>query len=218
MLTENGRPLLQVDAGFGVVRTFRKNFSEPSCPILITHNHSDHAAELPVLGALLYKAGIREALLAEQSVLTRLVEHRLHELRSTGLSLDSFFDFHAINGPEKHSLTRDFEIELIHAKHSERSFGFILYHEEKAIFSASSDSGYSNSLYRKLSQAPIVMLDGREQGNHDHASFSDIETWAGENTDIDVWVTGYGICDYKPSNFRLVAPGEPICLKSNRKR
>lgn len=42
-------PILLVDIGFGVVREYLQAFARIPQTILITHNHSDHAAELPAI-------------------------------------------------------------------------------------------------------------------------------------------------------------------------
>ena len=52
--------------------------------IYISHNHTDHSAELPVLLAVERQKGRQLKLFAEAEVMVRLQEHRLHELVSTG--------------------------------------------------------------------------------------------------------------------------------------
>jgi glyoxylase-like metal-dependent hydrolase (beta-lactamase superfamily II) len=51
----------------------------------VSHNHSDHAGELPVVLAVEAAAGRRKTVLAEAAVLDTLLAHRLHELASTGV-------------------------------------------------------------------------------------------------------------------------------------
>ena len=211
-ITEGTTPLLLVDVGFGVVRAYRQHFGENICPIFITHNHSDHAAELPVLGALLSSTSTPGTLYAETLVLDRIVEHRLHELVSTGSPIDDFFDCRPLSANVIASIDGNHAIELLEAQHSERCFGFILYRDGSPVFAASSDSAYSTDYYNKLARAPIVLLDGREHGNKEHSSFEEIEAWAGETQETTVWVSGYGTSSYAPSGFRLAVPGQSIPL------
>lgn len=71
--------------GFGTVQSCLKLAAGRLPPhLFVSHNHSDHAGELPVLLAVQAAAGARMALHAEAGVLHTLQEHRLNELRSTG--------------------------------------------------------------------------------------------------------------------------------------
>ena len=60
----DGRPVLLVDVGFGVVRACRHWLGTVPDTILVTHNHSDHAAELPVVLPLAAAAGRRPRVIA----------------------------------------------------------------------------------------------------------------------------------------------------------
>jgi hypothetical protein len=144
-------PLLIVDLGFGARRALAAHCDNgnlfPAHPahapyIFISHNHSDHAAELPVVAAVERARRQRPLIVyAEKGVAQTLKEHRLDELRSTGLELEEHFVLLrelTENRGRGHSLglevpltTRrraswELGVSLVRAAHSERCFGFVL--------------------------------------------------------------------------------------------
>lgn len=141
-------PLLVVDAGFGAQRAIAalcgKAFPAQA-PIYISHNHSDHAAELPVVAAVEGKRWSPLTVLAEEGVAETLRTHRLAELRSTGQELDDFVDLWELSAGEGDGLGDgpvhqlplgdvavaavspwQLGLTLVRAAHSERCFGFVL--------------------------------------------------------------------------------------------
>jgi ribonuclease BN (tRNA processing enzyme) len=103
-------PCLIIDLGFGAQRAISAlcHGSFPShAPIYISHNHSDHSGELPVVAAVERAKRMKRSsgsgsggaplvVLAEAEVAQTLEAHRLHELRSTGLELKEFVDLRPI--------------------------------------------------------------------------------------------------------------------------
>ncbi len=69
--------------GFGAIKAALQACGKLPRHVYISHNHSDHSAELPVMLAVQQAAGQRMVVHAEAGVMQRLLEHRLHELRST---------------------------------------------------------------------------------------------------------------------------------------
>lgn len=84
VLRVNGQPLLLLDCGNGAVRSVMAHVGTLPDHVYVSHNHTDHAGDLPVLLAVEAQRGHRMTLLAENIVLNTLVTHRLHELQSTG--------------------------------------------------------------------------------------------------------------------------------------
>lgn len=147
-------PLLVVDLGFGARRAIAALCGGPfpaDAPIYISHNHSDHAAELPVVVAVESKrrrsCDPPLVVLAEEGVAERLRTHRLHELRSTGARLDALVDVRGMAAGEgaRHGdgpvhplppLNADLAarlfppwqlgLTLVRSKHAERCYGFVL--------------------------------------------------------------------------------------------
>ena len=81
VLRVDGKTLLIADVGFGVVSRCIATVGSIPASVYVSHNHSDHAAELPVL---LKADGRVFDVYCEGGVMARVLEHRLHELRSTG--------------------------------------------------------------------------------------------------------------------------------------
>ena len=212
VVVRSSKPVLLFDVGFGVMRSFSRFYRESLPAIYVSHNHSDHAAELPVLGALAAAKGRKLRLIAENDVLDTLKQHRLDELRSTGRPLSDYFDFEPVTEAKRHTVTSTLSIEPVRAHHSERAFGFLLYDGERPVLGVSSDSRADDDLYDKLAAAPTLLLDGREQGNAEHASLTDLEEWAARNLASRVYVTGYGETGYEASHFSLARIGELISL------
>jgi ribonuclease BN (tRNA processing enzyme) len=73
--------------GLGAVSACIRHTGSIPDHIYISHNHTDHSGELPVLLAVERQRGRRLNLYAEAGVMGRLTEHRLHELVSTGRCL-----------------------------------------------------------------------------------------------------------------------------------
>jgi hypothetical protein len=85
LLMAGDSPLLLIDSGYGAVHAARRHTGgRLPTHVYISHNHSDHAGELPVLLAVQAAAGSRMTVLAERQVMQRLQQHRLAELQSTG--------------------------------------------------------------------------------------------------------------------------------------
>lgn len=212
LVLADGQPLLLVDAGFGVVRAHQALAGDLACALYVSHNHSDHAAELPVIGAVMRQRGQRLPLLAERGVMARLREHRLHELRSTGEALDAFFHFQPLDEGDAHPLGQDFSLRPVRGAHGERSFGFVLSAGAAPCLAVSADSAFDEQVYTQLAAAPVVILDGRAQGTSEHAGFDEIAAWAASRDQRSVWITGYGEADTAPRGCALCRPGQAIAV------
>ncbi len=101
--------------------------NRPPPYVYISHNHTDHAGELPVVAAV---ACAQQApamtLLAQRDVLNRLLQHRLHELQSTGLPVNAFLTPVALEQGQQHTLPEGLSIQPVRARHAELCFGLIV--------------------------------------------------------------------------------------------
>lgn len=95
--------------------------------IFISHNHSDHAGELPVVLAV---EGLQKKrkmqVVGEPEVLERLRSHRMHELVSLGLQMEDFASW--VSAPEEEPVEVETDVGRLlvttfMARHSERCFG-----------------------------------------------------------------------------------------------
>lgn len=119
-------PCLQ---GVGAVRAALQHCGGQLAPhIYVSHNHTDHAGELPVVLAVEAAAGRRKAVLAEAAVLQTLQQHRLAELASTGRPLCDCADFTAcaIGQPQQLG-SGGLAITPLLSRHQERCCGLLLH-------------------------------------------------------------------------------------------
>lgn len=206
----DGRAVLLVDAGFGVVRACRHWLDGVPETILITHNHSDHAAELPVVLPMASAAGRRPRVIAAPAVVERLRRHRLHELRSTGRPLADFCELVAVDGEV--ALTEGLTLTLLPARHSEPSYGFMLWHAGRPLLAYGGDSAFSTAYYARLFEAPTVILDARATGNAEHAGFGAVAAYIAAYPDTVVRITGYGTRAQAPTGLAAFTAGDRLSL------
>eukprot|EP01105_Mastigella_eilhardi_P015767 TRINITY_DN3607_c0_g2_i4.p2 TRINITY_DN3607_c0_g2~~TRINITY_DN3607_c0_g2_i4.p2 ORF type:complete len:138 (-),score=37.07 TRINITY_DN3607_c0_g2_i4:343-756(-) len=128
-------PLLLVDVGFGVTKACMDIFTEVPSTIYMTHNHSDHAAELPFMLSTQLKKGNKLTVLAASTVVQNLKQHRMAEFNGTGHDIDHWAYWTEL--PEPPADTKDltpptpicgglFSIKLLRTVHSDPCFGFML--------------------------------------------------------------------------------------------
>ena len=211
-LLADGEPILLVDAGFGVVRACKRTFGYVPQTILITHNHSDHAAELPVILAAESDRGRRPRVIAAWDVAERLRTHRLHELESTSQPLSYFCDLHEATPSEPIALTDTLFITLLSTRHSEPCFGFILEEHGRAIFAYGGDSASDPDYYDQLWAAPRVVIDARSKANAEHAGFDEVAAYCADRPARELWITGYGRAEQAPADLRALRVGDTINL------
>lgn len=135
ILDHQARPLLLADLGLGVMRACMTHLhtNRPPRHIYISHNHTDHAGELPVVAAVARNqqrgdgASTPPTLLAHADVLPVLLQHRLHELQSTGLPVEAFVTPRALQTGEPWTLPGTLlSLEPVLAQHAERCYGLLL--------------------------------------------------------------------------------------------
>ena len=204
---------LLVDCGLGVVQQLKKYCGRVPKFVYISHNHTDHSGELPVVLIVELMNGTKLTVGGSSEVLRRLKEHRIHELYSTGKSANELANWRSIEPGELDMLSEYLSMELFKAKHSELSYGFVLHHNGNPIVGYTSDSGFDPDLYRDLSIAPIFIADGREKASSEHAGFDELKQWQTENSHTQLWVTGYGgIKDRTEESLNYLRIGEPLTL------
>lgn len=224
--SDDNRPMLLADLGLGVVRAYAQHLQTDLPPyIYISHNHTDHAGELPVAAAVARRGAMTPTLLAHEDVLHRLIQYRLHELVSTGLPVDAFVAPHALREGHAYTLPgTPLSLEPVLAQHSERCFGLLVRWNGQPVMGWTADSGYSSDLYRTLLDfgAPLLLLDARQEGNAEHASIADVEAFAADAAarGVRVVVTGYGTAAQRPWGMKhcvAAVPGQrwSICCEES---
>ncbi|XP_019615063.1 PREDICTED: uncharacterized protein LOC109462867 [Branchiostoma belcheri] len=203
VVLHNSRPVLLVDVGLGVTQSLLHSVAPEKFPdaMFVTHNHSDHAGELPlVLGGTAQRRLLagkpRVKLLCGPKVLEPLKIHRLSEM-AYQMKPDDIADW-LICDPEGDPIylddVKNFKLQAVESQHDIPCYGFLLYYKDELILGFSGDSGFNPELYDKIFSAPTVVVDGRTPSSQWHASFDEISAYSKsrEKKPRAVYVTGYG--------------------------
>ncbi|CAE7200618.1 unnamed protein product [Symbiodinium natans] len=205
-LAYDRRPFFLADLGLGVCKQALRYLGEIPSTIFISHNHSDHAGELPVVLAV---EGLQKrrpmSVIAEPEVLARLRVYRMHELLSTGIDMSEFATW--VPAPEGFRVGIQSEAGLVHltthrAQHSELCFGARLDIGSLSV-GWTSDSGFSPSLLGSLNCPSLLLIDARKVGGHEHASFKEIAEYVANNENVEFLGA--------PVAGHLFTPREGIC-------
>ncbi|KAG2493274.1 hypothetical protein HYH03_008411 [Edaphochlamys debaryana] len=204
-----GEPVLLADVGYGATAACVAAVGRVPPALYVSHNHSDHAGELPVVLSVESTAAAAAGrgpptVYSHPDVMEELKQHRLRELRSTGKPLESFGAFLVTPGGAKTAVgATGLHVRPHRSKHSETCFGFVLYRGSKAVLGWTADSGYCEELYSALAEAPLVLLDARAQGSAEHAGFDDLARIAAlpAMKDRSIYVTGYGLQNQAPQGL-----------------
>lgn len=207
----NGECRLWVDTGLGVSPHVIKTCGSVPKNIFISHNHSDHAGELPVLLIVEQTAKRKLRVISGPEVNERLITHRIAELYSTGLKASEIADW--VVAPEEEKIKVDDDLSLVShkGKHSEVSYGFVLYFKGSPVLGFSGDSGFDRAFYQKLAVAPTLVLDARKGGTPEHAGFDEVRAFEGA-VKSRIFVTHYGKATEAPTQSKSLTPGHPISL------
>lgn len=230
-LSMRGKPFFLADLGVGVCKSALKHLGCIPSTIFVSHNHSDHAAELPVVLAVegLQRKRLMQVVAAPE-VLSRLQSHRMHELQSSGHQIDDFARW--VDAPEEATIELETDVNTMkltahRSRHSETCFGAFLELGGLRI-GWTADSGFSQGLLDRLSRnSQLLIVDARAVGGPEHASFQDIVEYVSSKPDLDflgvrpeqsqcqVAVIGYGAQSESPSSEDLpssavLRPGDVI--------
>ena len=225
VLLQDGEPVLLLGAGLGIVRSCIHYCKQIPDIIYVSHNHTDHAGELPLLLSVEAGKGRRKRVAAEPEVMSRLLNHRLAEYHeSINLSnrkLSDLAEFLDCPEGEQTHITPQITIIPHKAQHSERCYGFVLCYLDQPILGWSADSGYDVQFYAKLAAAPVVVLDARQTGSYDHAGFENIIEYerqlaaacdAGGEQRVALYATSYGTQAEMPTAPQALRIGQTLVL------
>ncbi|BBP43251.1 MBL fold metallo-hydrolase [Thiosulfativibrio zosterae] len=193
MLSCDGQPFCLVDLGLGVGREVMRQFGEFPSKVIITHNHSDHAGDLPVVALVELKRGNRLQIIAQTEVMQRLKQHRMAEHHQQAKP-EALADWVGLPEGESFELGFGLTLAFYRGEHSELSFGFRLMDAQGQIRLAyTADSCVSTALYEKLAPAQVFILDARPKPNAWHADFAQIQPWLKPG----VFILGHGLSKAK---------------------
>ncbi|XP_070571493.1 uncharacterized protein [Ptychodera flava] len=206
-----GKPVLLVDLGLGVLKSYREHIGDTlPLKLFITHNHLDHSGEL-ALGLFLAAEKMKQlqntakmSVFAGPEVVPRLRDHRLHEIYSAmpREKLDPLLEW--IDCKEKETVfldqSKELFIKAFKSQHKETCYGFVLYYKDVPILGYTADSGYNQEFYDEIFVATTVVVDARIKGNTEHASFVELLNYLDKvKIDTRVLVIGYGTAEDWPN-------------------
>jgi len=205
--------ILLVDVGIGTTAQCLKLCGDIPSNIFITHNHTDHSGELPVLSIVEYTKKKQKRIIAGPEVIERLKQYRFHELVSSGIDINNVVNWEIAPEGKKIKIDNSISLATYRAKHSEICYGFLLYFGDEAILGYSADSGYDEDFYKKLCQAPVVVLDARSKSSKEHASFDEVLDFKYRFPKTKIYITGYGKASEHPENLEYLIAGEKIKIR-----
>ncbi|PKL97192.1 MAG: MBL fold metallo-hydrolase [Gammaproteobacteria bacterium HGW-Gammaproteobacteria-7] len=205
VLCADRRPLLWIDTGLGSTRACLRHFAAWPDVWLLTHNHTDHVGELPVLLALAAKGWRRPVIVSESEVGRLLRQHRMAE-HAAWQPADTLAEWLSAAPGVPLALPTQPPLQVIFrvGVHSEHSAGFVLSDANGPVLGYTGDSAFDTELYAFVLQADCALLDMREQGNDSHAGFERFESgWRDR-----AWIVGHGLA--APQKYRF--PDLPLAF------
>lgn len=210
MLTDNGKPFCLVDIGFGVTQKVLETFGAFPQNLIVTHNHSDHAGELPVVLRVEQAQGRLMKVFAESQVAQQLKTQRLGEHLEVA-NADDLADWQTPLETQSVLLYQDLTIAFYPGIHSVRSCGFIIRQQGQAVLAYTGDSIFDSAFYQCLAKADVFIMDARKQPNRWHASFAEVADFQTPNG----YILGHGLSikdalEEKRCGANVLLPGDKI--------
>lgn len=203
---------LLVDLGYGVTRQALRWLARVPGNVYISHNHSDHAGELPVVAIKSASAGSLLTIWSAPEVGRRLKEHRLQEFRGAGMMPEALARWMATPEGIETALDEDLSLTPYRSQHSEACYGFVLGFRGEPVLGYSADSGWNAAFYARLAAAPLLVLDARAAGSADHASFEEVRSFAARVPEKRIFITHYGRSDEAPEDLAALRAGVRLAL------
>ncbi|MEA3404643.1 MAG: MBL fold metallo-hydrolase [Pseudomonadota bacterium] len=210
MLLCDDKPFCLIDLGLGVGRKVIESFQKFPKNIVITHNHSDHAGDLPVVLRVELAKGAKRQVFAAEPILERLQKNRLAE-HLEQMDAESLANWVGLDDGKQADIGHSLTIEFYLGVHSELSFGFaICDHSGQMRLSYTGDSQFESNLYQILSKADVFIMDARPKANPWHANFSEVKDWLNPNA----YILGHGLTEEQAlqeySELPLLLPNQII--------
>lgn len=209
LVLKNNDPLFVVDLGAGVTRTLHSYGYDIPDTIIVTHNHTDHAGELPVVVRVEEAKGRRLNIVSASPVSERLLHYRMAEHNDL-YPADTLAEWHAVVPDQTSSLTDELDITFLETRHSEVCYGFVISRKQDnfPLLGYTADSGYYPSLYDNILGCSVSIYDARPSGNQWHASIDELTPYLKRNS----FIIGHGIYEAVDLNEHMLQPGQRILI------
>lgn len=210
MLTENGKPFCLVDLGLGVTQKVLETFGALPQNVIITHNHSDHAGELPVVLRVEQAKGNLLTVFAEAQVAQQLKTQRLGEHLEVAKA-DDLADWQTPQETQPIKFYQDLTITFYPGIHSVRSCGFMIRKQGHPVLAYTGDSIFNSDFYQCLCVADVFIMDARKHPNQWHASFAEVLAFQSPKG----YILGHGLSveaalEEKKAGLNVLIPGDKI--------
>lgn len=206
LILKNAMPFCLVDLGLGVTHKLQSyGYSIPD-NVIITHNHTDHAGELPVVLRVEEAQGRKLKIYSAHQVSERLRTMRLAEHAELYTSSD-LAEWYSPAPDTAIALDDELSITFYKSQHSECCFGFVISQGKKPLIGYTADSGFNPELYNRIAQCKVSIYDARENGNKWHASIEE----AAPYLETGGFIIGHGLnTEAIPKDKGFLFPGQII--------
>ncbi len=213
MLLHDGEPFCLVDLGLGVGREVVRHFGDFPETIVITHNHSDHAGELPVVLRVELAKGRKKRVVSHETVSERLQRYRIAEHHQQ-MSPSELADWVSAQEGEQVPIGYGLRIQFFPGVHSEASYGFLITDEKGELrLGYTGDSRLDASLFSTLDQAKVFIMDARPKPNPWHAHFEEMMPWLHKP---NRYILGHGLSAEQVqeayADLPLLLPNQEVCF------
>ncbi|WP_019621394.1 MBL fold metallo-hydrolase [Amphritea japonica] len=212
LILKNDEPVALIDLGLGVIRSLNHyGYSLPDT-VVITHNHTDHSGELPVVLRVEEARGRLLNIVAAAPVSERLREHRMAEHAELYQASD-LANWLSPESEVETPLIDNLYITFHATRHSELCFGFVISRlsgtKKTPLIGYTGDSGCFPSLYNKISRCMVSVFDARLKGNKWHAAIEEAQPFLTEHS----YIIGHGMdVQNIPEHSRMMRPGQLISI------
>jgi ribonuclease BN (tRNA processing enzyme) len=208
LVLKDDQPICLIDLGLGVTRRLKDyGYCLPET-LVITHNHTDHAGELPVVLRVESAQQRRLNIVAAAPVAERLKQHRMAE-HAELFQPDELANWIAPAPETTIPLVDDLDITFHAAQHSELCFGFVISRADIPLIGYTADSGCFAPLYETLSHCQVAIYDARPKGSLWHAGLDEVTPFLNDHA----YIIGHDMDEQSiPEGSRLLRPGQYINL------
>jgi hypothetical protein len=211
-LLVDSHPYMLIDCGAGIALSYLRNVGGKLPPIIyISHNHMDHTGDLPIV---LGVTNGRPRLLGHPEVLSIVQDHRLHDAPELMAALDNRVEWVMSDSNGDIPLEHGLSLSVFRSVHSYLCYGFMLKLDGKEILGYPVDTAFDEDIFSRVTRCSTAVLDARDVGNYDHASFEDVDSYARNVPECKIWVVHYEDTSYHFSspNVQLFQQGNIIRL------